>query len=140
MSLWVVYARLKFDTSSRMFFILCCAHCNILCIKLSICHPNLLICVGQASSHAGQVCLFHPGVLRFCLKLPVYFLLQQLPEIRNTEDHSFMDDNQTFHLMQFLFLFSISPIPSRTLVISYIRLFCLTLRVSAACKSNEIRF
>lgn len=34
----------------------------------------------------------------------------------------------------FLFFFSISPTPSSTLVMSYILLFCLTARLSAACQ------
>ena len=38
----------------------------------------------------------------------------------------------TFHFMQFLFLFSINPMPSKTFVMSYILLFCRTFRVSAA--------
>ena len=118
-SLWVVYAWFMFVTSSRTLSRLCRAHCMKLIRKKSKCHQNLLICVCLASSHAGQVCLFHPAVLRFCLKLLVYFLLQPLPEklIQELLNHH-EKVNQTFHLMQFLFLFSINPIPSRTLVMS----------------------
>ena len=39
-----------------------------------------------------------------------------------------------FHCILFLDFFSISPIPSRTLVMSYIRLFCRTANWSAAWK------
>jgi len=38
--------------------------------------------------------------------------------------------------MLFLFLFSISPIPSSTLVMSYILRFCLTSSTSVACKQK----
>ena len=79
-SWWVVYAWFIFVTSSKTLSRLCRAHYINFIRKKSICHLCLLKSACLASSHAGQVCLFHPGVLRFCLKLPVYFLLQPLPE------------------------------------------------------------
>jgi len=41
-----------------------------------------------------------------------------------------------FHCMLFLLFFSMRPIPSKTLVMSYIRLFCLTASISAALNKN----
>lgn len=41
-----------------------------------------------------------------------------------------------FHCMLFLLFFSIRPMPSRTLVMSYILLFCLTASISAALNKN----
>lgn len=41
------------------------------------------------------------------------------------------------HWMMFLFFFSIKPTPSRTLVMSYILLFCFTANLSAACQSRQ---
>lgn len=40
--------------------------------------------------------------------------------------------------MMFLFFFSIKPTPSRTLVMSYILLFCFTANLSAACQSRQL--
>lgn len=41
-------------------------------------------------------------------------------------------NNTYFHCILFLDFFSISPIPSSTFVMSYIRRFCLTFKMSAA--------
>ena len=43
-----------------------------------------------------------------------------------------------FHWIQFLFFFSIRPIPSNTLVISYILRFCFTFNASAATFKSSI--
>ena len=42
-----------------------------------------------------------------------------------------------FHCILFFDRFSISPMPSNTFVMSYIRRFCLTASVSAACKVSN---
>lgn len=42
-----------------------------------------------------------------------------------------------FHTMEFLLFFSISPMPSRTFVMSYILLFCRTASWSAAWKDDN---
>ena len=51
---------------------------------------------------------------------------------RSTDSWVFEPGTAPLHWIQFLFFFSINPMPSSTLVMSYIRLFCFTFNVSAA--------
>lgn len=53
---------------------------------------------------------------------------------RSTDSCVLEPGTAPLHWIQFLFFFSISPMPSSTLVMSYIRRFCFTFSVSAAWK------
>lgn len=63
------------------------------------------------------------------------FLCKRTYEVSNAHKQSIRNTGIKSHYFQrilFLSFFSISPIPSRTLVMSYIRLFC-TCKTSSAC-------
>lgn len=71
----------------------------------------------------------HRATISFSKRRP---LLEQVFKI----DYAVYRICTYFHCMLFLLFFSMRPMPSKTLVMSYILLFCLTASISAALKRN----
>lgn len=147
----VRYARRAFSESSITFFRLCVIQCcclkclrvnfrNVFWMKWMLAHfSNLCSCSSKnASWFFKEFSLFpdaapSPGASAPLFWKNVFF--------NKVDIEIFILYLKThFHWILFLVRFSMSPMPSRTFVISYILLFCLTANMSAAYENKCINF